>query len=295
MSPLGALLVDVLLTALWPLVGHAGVRHFSPLLFVQFGLLSGLLCLAPWLACRGRWRSILSRELRLPLFWVGLLGSAIPSVLFILALEYTTPANAAVMAQSEVLYSAALSSWLLGERIGPAQAAASLLVVGGTGLLMLRDLSTARWKGDLLVLIAPWSFQAAHIVVKRLPARADALTIAGGRLFFGTLSLLPLSLWALARGARASWNAESCALILTQGVGLYALNHVLWYAALRGMDLAKATAIMLSYPALSALLSRALGLEDLSAWQLSGLALTFCGAWWLSRLSVAAPVPSEKC
>lgn len=56
----------------------------------------------------------------------------------------------------------------------------------------------------------------------------------------------------------------------------------LWHSAIRRMDLAKATAIMLSYPALTFLFSLALGRETFHVAEGIGLALTLSGGAWLS-------------
>ena len=57
---------------------------------------------------------------------------------------------------------------------------------------------------------------------------------------------------------------------------------ILWYQALRALDLSKITAIYLSYPVLSFVLSVLLGMEQPHLYQLFGLLLTLAGAYWVS-------------
>jgi drug/metabolite transporter (DMT)-like permease len=57
---------------------------------------------------------------------------------------------------------------------------------------------------------------------------------------------------------------------------------VVWYKAIRTLDLSKVTAIYLSYPVLSLVISAALGLEIPSPHQLLGLLITLAGAYWVS-------------
>ncbi|MBI3547993.1 MAG: DMT family transporter [Elusimicrobia bacterium] len=285
MNPLAALLTDVVLSALWPIVGQAGTRLFHPVLFSQFGIAIGLLSVLPWLLREGRWRRVIAAENRRALAMVGIFGSGLPSLSLILGLSFTTPSNAAIVAQVEVLYSAALCALVLKERIGAAQAAASALVLAGTAVILAHDLSSPRWKGDAIILATPWMFQVSHIFAKRLPKDLDEATITGARLFYGMLSLLPFTAWTLASGsARASWTPAAACWLVAQGIGMYSLNHFLWYVAIRRMDLAKATAIILSYPAFTVGFSWLLGLETMRAAQAGGLALTLAGAYWLSTL-----------
>ncbi|MBI5630594.1 MAG: DMT family transporter [Elusimicrobia bacterium] len=282
--PLPSLLLAWVLTSLWPIIGKAGTERFDPILFIQAGTALGLLALAPWLG-RRRWEMILSRELRFSFFMMGFFATGMSSFIFITALRYTSPSNAAIMAQVEVLYSALLCAWLLKERITPAQGLASLMVLLGTGCIMVQDLTSLRWKGDLMILLSPWMFQVSHIYAKRLPADIDAVTITAGRLFYGVLTLVPLSLWALSRGPRWSWEPAALGILAAQALGQNCLNHLFWYGAIRRLELAKATAIILSYPALTVIFSWLLGRDSLGIVQLLGLGLTLGGAYWISWLT----------
>lgn len=287
MSPLAALLIDWVVTALWPLIGASGMRHYSGLLFSAAGLLVGLVVLLPFLLTGGRLRRIFSRDVAPSLAAMGFF-SGLATAIYISALAYTTPANAAIMAQVEVLYSAVLCAWLLGERPTGKQYAATGLVLVGTGLIMLRDLSSPRWRGDLMILLTPWMYQVSHIFSKRLPKDLDAWTLSGGRVFFGLLTMGPLCAWALAQGARWSWEPEALRLLALQGVLMSSTNFVLWYKAIRGMDLTQATAIMLSYPALTLLFSVLAGHDRIHGLQVLGMLVTMVGAVWTSRLVVQA-------
>jgi drug/metabolite transporter (DMT)-like permease len=61
--------------------------------------------------------------------YVGLLSSALTFTLLTVALQYTPPAEAAVIVSLETVFAAMAAYWLLGERIG-------LLGWGGAALIM---------------------------------------------------------------------------------------------------------------------------------------------------------------
>lgn len=300
MSPFAALVIDWVITALWPIIGAEGLKHYSGILFLTGGLAIGLLCLAPWLLAAGRWRALFARETG-PLFLLMGLLSGVASMIFISALAYTTPANASIMAQIEVLYSALLCAWLLREPFTKAQAAAAVLVMGGTGLVMAHDLASPRWKGDLMILATPWLFQLSHVCAKRLPRGLDPVTLSGGRVLYGLLALIPFCAWSLWHGGRWSWEGPALCTLALQGVLMSSLNLVLWYKAILNMDLAKASVLILSYPALTVLFSWVLGRERIGWVQLVGLIITFAGAVWTSllvleaqkKLPASARVPPE--
>lgn len=287
MSPFAALILDWLITALWPIVAESGMRLYSGVLFATAGLGIGLVCLLPWLFKGGRLRKIFSRRLAPSLFLMGVF-SGLASFIYISATAYTTPANASIMAQIEVLYSALLCSFFLKERITGKQALASGLVVAGTGLIMAHDLTSPRWKGDLMILATPWMFQVSHIFSKRLPKDLDPITATAGRVIYGIIAMLPFCAWSYARGGAWTWSREGMELLLIQGVFMSCLNFIFWYMAILRMDLAKATAVLLSYPALTLVFSWAFGREMIAPVQVAGLVVTMSGAYWVSMLLVKA-------
>ncbi len=286
MSPVAAIWMTWAVTSLWPLVGSAGVRLLEPPLFLEAGILIAVCVLSPVLISRGGFRRMLAPDVRRSLFLAGLLASGTASLVYLWALRYTSPGAAAVVSQVEILYSAILSRRFLSERIGWEQAAATALVLAGTLLILAHDAGNGHWKGDLMILATPWLYQVSHVLVKRLPPDVDAVTIAGARLFYAAWVLLPFAAWALV--FQGGWPRHDgfriARLLLVQGGVVSAAQLVLWYRAIRGADLAKSTAIILSYPALTLLLSRVLGFEMVDAAKLMGLALSFWGALWLSRL-----------
>lgn len=291
MVPLAALVLVWILTALWPLIGASGLHYYSGIVFMWAGLAIGLTTMAPWLAADGRWRRLLARDVAPSLLAIGLFSGA-ASALYISALNYTTPVNAVILAQIEVLYSALLSAYFLNERLTLKHSLAGLLVVAGTGLIVLHDLGTPRGRGDLMILATPWMYQVAHIFSKKLPADLDAVTLSGGRAFYSLIATAPLCAWAFARGAAWSWAPEALGILAIQGALMSSLSFVLWYVAIRGLDLAKATTMLLSYPALTLLFSWALGREPIRAAQIAGLACAFAGALWTARLSLPGAASS---
>ncbi|MHB2026131.1 MAG: DMT family transporter [Elusimicrobiota bacterium] len=287
-SPLAALIGVWFLNALWPLVSRAGVNLYSPVLFTEAAFITAFLALLPGLAWKGRWRKVFSPD-RIPRFLGVGFFYGLPSFLYVAALRYTTPSSAGIVAEVEIFYSMILSSWILRERIGARQIAASLLVVSGTALILAHDAGTAKWKGDALIACCAWMYQVSHILVKRLPEDIDPYGIAAGRIFsVAAIFLVPSLIWITLRPRAEAPSWAGAGYLLLEGVGVIAAAAVCWYAAIEKMDLAKATGFALSYPALTLVFSWALGAETISPVQIAGLSAALAGAIWLSRLMAPA-------
>ncbi|MBI4424182.1 MAG: DMT family transporter [Elusimicrobia bacterium] len=283
MSPLACLFASWAVTAVWPITAKLASRYADPLAFGPAALVLGLAALSPWLLTRGRWRRLVEPGLRRNFLVVGGLGSGLTTLMLLIAVSHTTAANAAIMCQVEVVYSAILSALLLRERITGRQALASSLVFAGTALILSRDLGTPHWKGDLLILATPWMFQVSHVFSKRLPKDLEPVTIAGARMLYGGLVLVPVAVVAGLLGrVRVEPSAVLGGIVVFHGLVLNALTVVLWYGAIRHLELAKTTAIMLSYPALTLLYCWLLGQEPIGWHQVAGLALSLSGALWLT-------------
>ncbi|MBI4348062.1 MAG: DMT family transporter [Elusimicrobia bacterium] len=292
MSPVVALYVSWALTGLWPVTSRAASAYCDPLLFGFLHLALGLLAIAPWMSLE-RWRRILGPELRVPFMLLGGLGSGLTTALLQTAMGYTTAANGAIVCQVEVVYSAVLSAWLLGERITGRQIAASLLVLAGTGLVLAKDLGSPHWKGDLIILLTPWMYQVSHVTSKRLPPDVDAVTITAARQLWGAAVLAACAGSSLLLGSPRFEPAWPLAGYLAfHAVIMNVVTCVLWYIAVRHLELSKTTAVMLSYPALTLVYCWLLGLEPIGAHQVAGLALSMAGALWLTlQMRVVQPAP----
>lgn len=213
---------------------------------------------------------------------IGTFGTALPFCILLYSLRFTTPANLAILNQAEMLYSLLLSYILLKEIPSVKQLFASaLILLGVTAILFEGKLSIN--KGDIIVLSCLWMFQISHIAAKKLPREMPHALISAAKNFY-SLPILVLLL-CLSGGMFIKWNTDLFIVLGFTGIIRYGLSTLLWFIAIRSMHLAKATAIALSFPALTLLISVALGYDTLNAYKVAGLALTMAGAWWLNTIA----------
>ena len=284
-TPLGAIWLTVCINSFIPVLGFFAAGRISPPLFALAGSALGFACFLPWALRHDMFPVYFRRDLWPRLLAIGFFGSALPIAALVLALRYTTPANAAILGQVEAVYTVILSRLFLREKISLSQLFGTSLVLAGTLLIAFKERFTMRWTGDLIVLAVPLMYQVSHLFSKRLPKDLDHVFVASARTLFATLGILPVfALGFFMPVASFEPSLELLGIMLVWGLVLTALNNVLWYKAILNMDLSKATAIVLSYPVLTALISHTLGIEKIQAYQLIGLGLALTGAYWVTLL-----------
>ncbi|MGN0024271.1 MAG: DMT family transporter [Candidatus Avelusimicrobium sp.] len=283
-SPLAAAWVCWAIVGISPVAGKYAVGVISPALLVFLGTLIGALYFTPWITKNKKWGELLAPETRWRFLFIGTFGTALPFTISLIALHYTTAGNAAILQQSELFYSLLFSAVFLREFPSKAQLAGSALIVAGVLIILVKEQYTPRWTGDLLIIGSTWMLQAGSTVAKKLPKNLDHRVISMARNLFALPALVLILgvMWLLKENFTLIPNAQMFSVLAYTGIFKYGLAMVVWYKAIRALDLSKVTAIYLSYPILSLLISAVLGLETPTVYQLIGLAVTFAGAYWVS-------------
>ncbi len=284
MSPLTAAWICWAIVGLSPIAGKYAVGIISPVLLVFLGTLIGVFYFTPWITKNKKWGELLAPQTRWKFLFIGTFGTALPFTILLIALHYTTPGNAAILQQSELLYSLLFAAVFLREIPSRAQLLGSALIVLGVFIILLKEQYTPRWTGDLLIVGSTWMLQAGSTVAKKLPKHLDYRLIGMARNLFALPALLLiLTVMAILKEPFTLKPTLQMFVVLGYtGFLKYGLAMVVWYKAIRALDLGKVTAIYLSYPVLSLLISSALGLEIPTLHQFAGLAITLAGAYWVS-------------
>lgn len=198
------------------------------------------------------WTPPRSRGQRVGLVAVGIIGGAVPFVLFFEGLARAGSADAAFVHKTLLVWVALLAVPLLGERIGLRHVAAIGLLVWGQAAL--RGGAAVGADGGVLLLGAAtlcWSVEV--IVAKRLLRGLSPLTVATARMGLGAVLLVA---WTLVTEGTAllSLNATQAGWLLLTGAFL-TLYVVGWYSALSRAPAVDVTAVLV----LGALITAGLG------------------------------------
>lgn len=280
-SPITAIWMAWFITALNLVVCKIAVPYISSPLFIFISCALSVVCFLPYLLKTGHWRTLCDKKVWPACLAMGTFGTALPMTIFLFALRFTTPTNAAILNQFEIIYSLILTAILLKERPTLRQLLGSALIVSGVILILWQAGLSLQLKGDLLIIGCVWMYQISHIFAKKLPPQLPPALIAAARALFA-LPALAVLLFVLRIGQGPllfSSNWTVWGILLFSAIANYTLGNTWWYHAIRNMDLSKATAIILSYPVMTCLLSLLFRQDSFSYFKLGGMLLAIGGAY----------------
>ncbi|PCN51030.1 hypothetical protein B6U99_01460 [Candidatus Geothermarchaeota archaeon ex4572_27] len=204
-----------------------------------------------------------------------LLALVAGDTLYLLSIKKVGVALATAASYTYPAFTAALSAWLIGERVGLAVAVGTAMVVMGVWLLC-RDEGDAGEGGPVagvaIGLAAAVTWAAGITAFRYVLFSCDPLGLALVRMIVLTALLAPVIPEALAKAGPQGMLYLSAGGMLGLGLG-----GVLFYAALALIGAARASTITAATPLFSALLSMALLKERLGGIQLLGIALISAG------------------
>lgn len=269
-------------TSINVVISKLAVPYATASLFLFLTCAFAALCFRIYFGASGEWKNLFRKDVWPKALGMGTFGTALPMTMFMLALKYTTPVNASIANQVEMIYSLVLSAILLKERPTLKQIGGSVLILMGVIMIVLEGGTSIQAKGDLMVIGYVWMYQVSHIFAKKLPKDLAPQTISAARVFYALPALGVLVLcWPLLDGP-VVFNAAAPALwiiLVISAIINYFLGNSYWYQAIRNMDLSKATAIILSYPVGTYVLSVAFGQDQITLPKIAGMILAVGGAY----------------
>lgn len=283
MNPKFSLLLFWLILGFSPIIGGMSVNLISPVLLVLLASIMGFVYFLPPLKKSKQIGAVFEKKYLFKYFLISNFGNALPFCAMLYALKWTTPANIAILNQVEMIYSLLFCAIFLKEKITLKQIIASFLIIAGATILMFEKGLTPHLKGDLIVVFCVWMFQASHILIKKLPSEIDNNLICATKNFY-SIPVLIVLLLIFEPTPVFNYNLSLLIVLVYMGIIRYGLSYNLWVYAIRNLELAKTTAVALSFPALTLVLSVLFGYDKFSLFNISGLLLTMFGAFWLNKL-----------
>jgi len=217
----------------------------------------------------------LSRTQWMKLGAIGLIGGAVPFLLFFKGLTITSAGMAAFLHKTMFIYAAIFAAVFLKEKISKWIATGGLLLLSGNFLLLKMNALSFNI-GDAMILSATVLWAGEIILSKHLLKEIDGTVVAAGRMMFGSLFILGFlgltgnigGLFMLS-GAQWSWVMVTSIFLL-----LYVFT---FYNGLKLVKASTATSVLLLGSVITTMLSFGFLGTALSIGQGIGMLLVLAG------------------
>jgi len=206
---------------------------------------------------------------------IGLVGGAIPFLLFFKGLSLTTGANASFVHKTMFVYVAFFAATFLKERIDRRILLAAILLLLGN-VLFLKILPFGSRSGDLLIFLATMFWAGENTLSKYALRMLSPRVVAFGRMGIGSLFILLFLIFTGHINSIANLTLPHLRWLLVTSLFLFGYVTT-WYAGLRYLKATVATSILLLGGPITALLTLVTSGASLAFPQFLGVLLLIGG------------------
>ena len=135
-SPVAAIWLAWFFVASNVVVTKFATPYAASALYMLVSCVAATVLFMPYLLKTGGHKVLFKKGVWQQCLLMATFGTALPMTIFMLALNYTTPTNAAVLNQFEMVYSLIMAYFLLGEKPTGKQFFGSALIIFGVGILL---------------------------------------------------------------------------------------------------------------------------------------------------------------
>lgn len=185
----------------------------------------------------------LSRKDWLLLVAIGLIGGSAPFLLFFKGLSLTSAAFGSFIHKTMFLYIILGASLFLKEKINKEFLIGALLLFLGS-IILLKTIPHSLGRGDLFIFLATLFWACENIISKHALKKLSGLTVAWGRMFFG--SILILMFLSATHQAPLILNLNQSQIIWVLITSILLFGYVMsWYSGLKYVPVSQAACILL--------------------------------------------------
>lgn len=222
------------------------------------------------------------REHFWPLLWIGLIGNLVYQLLFIIGLNYTYAANAAVMLGSIPIWVALFSHFFTSEKLTPPKMLGILLAFIGVIFIVIwgkNEISFASdsFKGDIITLLAAIAWATYTILSKKYLKFYNSTQYSGFMSMIGAIALILVGIPSM---IHLDWSGISYAGyggIIYSGLLSVGIAYLIWNNGIVKIGAVKTAAYQNLVPILGLLFGVILLGEPLTLFQYIGSSLVILG------------------
>lgn len=289
-------LLSGLMLGLFPVFVNRGVQNIPPLFFAGAST-----SLAAWgaLVYSAKQKSFFefkNKKAYPSLLMVALFIVIIPYLLFFIGASKTSGVNTAVLLLSEIIFTTIFTHFI-GEKTTMNKIVGASGIFFGAFLIVYRGVSEIN-TGDILIVLSTLSFPIGNFYSKKTLNLVSPPTILLFRftlsgLFFIILSILFEGfLWS---GDVLNVVSHNMFFILFNGLIILGIGKIVWYEALKRLDISKAISLEMTFPLFSLLTLVLFFGEKISGLQWLGISAMLVGVFFSCRRQSVDPNLTSYC
>lgn len=277
-----AILTLIIASIIWGATGSVmklTLQHvpvFS-LALIRFG--TAAFILFPFVA-----KKLTIQKQHLPFFIItALFGITIHITAFFFGLKSTSAMNAGIIIASLPLFTLFFARFYLQEKVAPRLIIGGLVGFLGIGVVILKDVVASGFAfaplGDIVILIATFSFLIYEILSKKLFKVYDPFTVTYYSFLFGAFGFVPGAVYETFQNPQWPFDLPASALAgIAYGIFLSSLSaYSLWQWGLSKLPAAKVGFFLYLDPIVSTIAAAILLSEKITPLFVIGAALIFIG------------------
>jgi drug/metabolite transporter (DMT)-like permease len=280
-----------LMVAFWSgnyIAGKIALRELSPLLLAGFRIgLAGVTMLPLYLWER-RTAPAQNRPRRdiVQLLALGMLGVTLNQFFFIIGLNRTSVAHAAILIGLTPILVLIIACLRGQERITPRKAVGMAIALAGVAVLKAFEPAAgtgATWLGDFFIILTGLCFALFTVFGKEVTQQYSTITMNTYAYVGGGIALLPLTVWEAARQPLAHVSAGAWLAAIYMALFPSVVAYLIYYHALAHMPASRVSAFSYLQPVFASIMGVAFLGETLGAPVIAGGAVILTGVYLAER------------
>jgi drug/metabolite transporter (DMT)-like permease len=266
------------------IVGKFALREFPPLLLSCIRTTLAGVCILPvyYWAHRNK-KETWTREDLPVLIFLGVFGVAVNQISFVQGLSRTSVAHSAIMIGLTPLMVLLIAAARRQERLTAKKLMGMALALTGVAALNQGGSGTATLTGDLLILLAGFTFAIFTVVGKAITVRHDSITVNTFAYIGGALTLAPATLWLTLTDWPAHTTGPGWAAVIYMALFPSLICYLIYYYALTYIPASRLSALAYLQPLIATGLAAPLLNEPVTRGLALGGGLVLAGVFLTER------------
>ncbi len=236
------ILSETLLWSLFPIITVSSLLFFNPIVSLAWSTMFASVFFAVLLTYKQKWHELKNFSALYDILWVSLLIGVIYYGIYFFGLKYTSPANASLIALTEVFYSYLYFNVFRKEKISSSHLKGAILIVVGALIILLHGFTWNFSKGDLIILIGVGVAPFGNYFQQRARKKVSSEAISFGRSLFTSLFCILLST-LLGYQLVFDFHWHELSFLLLNGFISFGLCRILFLEGIHRISVTKAIAL----------------------------------------------------